>query len=107
MTCFKGFCGSLHFFASFFRGPERLRTAVGAFAELCLATRPQDRKLFLFISSAFALPIRQLADTGPINFRFSSDKYRNKILDLSIRTPMENPKAAKDTFFGRLFYSEK
>ncbi len=26
-----------------FRGPERIRTAVGAFAELCLATRPQDR----------------------------------------------------------------
>ena len=23
-------------------GPERIRTAVGAFAELCLATRPQD-----------------------------------------------------------------
>ena len=27
---------------SYFRGPERIRTAVGAFAELCLATRPQD-----------------------------------------------------------------
>jgi hypothetical protein len=25
-----------------FRGPERIRTAVQAFAELCLATRPQD-----------------------------------------------------------------
>ena len=25
-----------------FRGPERIRTAVEAFAELCLATRPQD-----------------------------------------------------------------
>jgi hypothetical protein len=25
-----------------YRGPERIRTAVGAFAELCLATRPQD-----------------------------------------------------------------
>ena len=24
------------------RGPERIRTAVGAFAELSLATRPQD-----------------------------------------------------------------
>jgi hypothetical protein len=24
------------------RGPERIRTAVRAFAELCLATRPQD-----------------------------------------------------------------
>ena len=24
------------------RGPERIRTAVEAFAELCLATRPQD-----------------------------------------------------------------
>ena len=100
----------LHFLASLFRGPERIRTAVGAFAELCLATRPQDRKLFLFISSAFALPIRPDTigtDTGPFNFRFSSDKYRNKTLDLSIRTPMENLKAAKDTFFGRLFYTEK
>ena len=28
-----------------YRGPERIRTAVEAFAELCLATRPQD--LFL------------------------------------------------------------
>ena len=26
-----------------FRGPERIRTAVRAFAELCLATRPQDQ----------------------------------------------------------------
>ncbi len=26
----------------FIRGPERIRTAVEAFAELCLATRPQD-----------------------------------------------------------------
>ncbi len=25
-----------------YRGPERIRTAVGAFAELSLATRPQD-----------------------------------------------------------------
>lgn len=25
-----------------FGGPERIRTAVEAFAELCLATRPQD-----------------------------------------------------------------
>ena len=25
-----------------FRGPERIRTAVGAFAELSLATRPSD-----------------------------------------------------------------
>ncbi len=31
-------------FRAFFitRGPERIRTAVEAFAELCLATRPQD-----------------------------------------------------------------
>ena len=27
---------------SAYRGPERIRTAVGAFAELSLATRPQD-----------------------------------------------------------------
>ena len=26
-----------------FRGPDRIRTGVEAFAELCLATRPQDR----------------------------------------------------------------
>jgi hypothetical protein len=26
----------------FFRGPERIRTAVQGFADLCLATRPQD-----------------------------------------------------------------
>jgi hypothetical protein len=24
------------------RGPDQIRTGVGAFAELCLATRPQD-----------------------------------------------------------------
>jgi hypothetical protein len=27
---------------AFLRGPERIRTAVAAFAELSLATRPQD-----------------------------------------------------------------
>lgn len=32
-----------------FRGPERIRTAVQAFAELCLAARPQDH---------FALPLK-------------------------------------------------
>ena len=31
-----------------FGGPEQIRTAVEAFAELCLATRPQD----LFLASA-------------------------------------------------------
>ncbi len=30
-----------------FRGPERIRTAVEAFAELCLASRPQDHILSL------------------------------------------------------------
>jgi hypothetical protein len=29
------------------RGPERIRTAVEAFAELCLATRPQDHLIGL------------------------------------------------------------
>ncbi len=29
-------------FTGGFGGPVRIRTAVGAFAELCLATRPQD-----------------------------------------------------------------
>ncbi len=33
---------------AFFRGPERIRTAVEAFAELCLATRPQDHIYYLF-----------------------------------------------------------
>lgn len=32
----------IFFSEDFFRGPERIRTAVEAFAELCLATRPQD-----------------------------------------------------------------
>jgi hypothetical protein len=41
----------------FFRGPERIRTAVGAFAELCLATRPQD--LFMSVS---AYPPRRTQD---------------------------------------------
>ena len=44
-------------FALFTRGPERIRTAVEAFAELCLATRPQDH--------FFWQPFRQLADTVP------------------------------------------
>ncbi len=30
-------------FLLLFGGPERIRTAVRAFAELCLATRPQDQ----------------------------------------------------------------
>ncbi len=31
----------------FLRGLERIRTAVEAFAELCLATRPQDHIFFI------------------------------------------------------------
>ncbi len=31
-----------------FGGLERIRTAVGAFAELCLATRPQDHIYYTF-----------------------------------------------------------
>ena len=45
-------------------GSERIRTAVGAFAELSLATRPRNL-LFLL-----AQPIRQLADTEPFVFTF-------------------------------------
>ena len=41
-TCYLTFSRSLHFLASIIRGPERIRTAVAAFAELSLATRPQD-----------------------------------------------------------------
>ncbi len=33
---------------TFIGGPERIRTAVEAFAELCLATRPQDHSYFRF-----------------------------------------------------------
>ena len=44
----NNFCRSLHILTVIFRGPERIRTAVGAFAELSLATRPQD--LFNFSS---------------------------------------------------------
>ena len=43
-----------------FGGPERIRTAVGAFAELCLATRPQDllefRTLNKDLNQNFAIP---------------------------------------------------
>ena len=38
-----------------FRGLERIRTAVEAFAELCLATRPQDHRsanVILFLKNA-------------------------------------------------------
>jgi hypothetical protein len=38
--------------AFYFRGPERIRTAVRAFAELCLATRPQDLFIFEIVSLA-------------------------------------------------------
>ena len=38
------------------RGPVRIRTAVGAFAELCLATRPQD--LLFYFWTFLALPVR-------------------------------------------------
>ena len=31
------------------RGPERIRTAVEAFAELCLATRPRDHLFIDFV----------------------------------------------------------
>jgi hypothetical protein len=34
-----------------YRGPERIRTAVAAFAELSLATRPQDHYYFIVCRS--------------------------------------------------------
>ena len=41
----------------FLRGPERIRTAVGGFADLSLATRPQDHHVtkvhILFITKNF------------------------------------------------------
>ena len=40
-----------------FRGPERIRTAVRAFAELCLATRPQDLIYYFFVRAFTALSL--------------------------------------------------
>ena len=48
------------------RGLERIRTAVGAFAELSLATRPRDH--FYLLTYLLAQPIRQLADTEPYSY---------------------------------------
>ncbi len=45
------------------RGPERIRTAVEAFAELCLATRPQDP---LPVSTPERKPTG-FSETGKIN----------------------------------------
>jgi hypothetical protein len=39
-------------------GPERIRTAVEAFAELCLATRPQDQNLYNSGQNANSVPKR-------------------------------------------------
>jgi hypothetical protein len=38
----RNYQSPLHLFASLARGPDQIRTGVGAFAELSLATRPQD-----------------------------------------------------------------
>lgn len=35
------------FCSGFFRGVERIRTAVEGFADLCLATRPRRHKLWI------------------------------------------------------------
>lgn len=42
MTFLSKLCSSFAKAKEVKGGPERIRTAVGAFAELCLATRPQD-----------------------------------------------------------------
>ena len=47
------------------RGPERIRTAVGAFAELSLATRPRDHFNFKFGISDFEFDTK-LKKTGRI-----------------------------------------
>ena len=47
-TCELSICRSLQLFASLARGPDQIRTGVGAFAELSLATRPQDHYDFRF-----------------------------------------------------------
>jgi hypothetical protein len=44
------------------RGPERIRTAVAAFAELSLATRPQDRIYFRFLILDFRFEPEMLAN---------------------------------------------
>ena len=38
-----------------FGGPERIRTAVEAFAELCLTTRPQDLLLLYSLYTYFVV----------------------------------------------------
>ena len=53
-------------YSDFIGGPDRIRTGVEAFAELCLATRLQDHYFFYPYKTTRALPIRQLADTGPV-----------------------------------------
>jgi hypothetical protein len=65
---------------TFFRGPERIRTAVGAFAELSLATRPRDHLVSKFQSSAFKIRVPNFRDfpTGNINQNavFPAQKYK-------------------------------
>lgn len=39
-------------FCQNFGGPERIRTAVEAFAELCLATRPKDPLLLFWATKS-------------------------------------------------------
>src|SRR5205814_9997706 len=69
------------------RGPERIRTAVGAFAELSLATRPQDHLMLLF------------SDFVPI---FIGIRFVQRTLQGSHLTFGE-PEAVKDNIFRPFF----
>jgi hypothetical protein len=60
---FGGFC------VEFLRGSERIRTAVEAFAELCLATRPQNLLYWVFfVWGRPGLRINQRAPVRKITF---------------------------------------
>jgi len=56
-----------------YRGPERIRTAVGAFAELSLATRPQD----LFILKQFSGFQFENFSKNKLFFGYAGTQYSN------------------------------
>ena len=63
-ACEWSICGPLHSFAFYIRGPDQIRTGVGAFAELSLATRPQDlliwHTVFQFSTNDLLLSLSRL-----------------------------------------------
>lgn len=56
-------------------GPERIRTAVEAFAELCLATRPQDH----FLSKPVSITLHYFFKTGFWAYREAKIKQSKEI----------------------------